>query len=88
MHISEQTIHKLEKLSNIKVDNVEQTIQDLEGVIGFMDNISKFDIDVEVIEEENKDIFREDTPNNNDIFEKMNGSNISDNYFVVPKIIE
>ena len=87
-HINEETIHKLEKLSNIKVDDVNKTISDLEGILSFMDNLSNFKEEVKVEKEDNKDIFREDEVKKDNVFSKLDKEKIEDNLFIVPKIIE
>lgn len=87
-HINEETIIKLGKLSNIKVDDIEKTIKDLEGVISFMDNINGFNEKVSKIEEDNSDIWREDIPIKNDVFKELDNSKKSEDYFLVPKILD
>jgi aspartyl-tRNA(Asn)/glutamyl-tRNA(Gln) amidotransferase subunit C len=96
MQVDDALLSKLEKLSFLKVndDKRQEMISQLSEIVSFVDNLSDLDttdVDDNFAMTDNATPLRADTPNSSiDISEAIlkNAPNSSDNFFIVPKIIE
>jgi aspartyl-tRNA(Asn)/glutamyl-tRNA(Gln) amidotransferase subunit C len=96
MQVDEQLLTKLEKLSFLKIsdDKREEIIDQLSEIVSFVDNLSELNtdgVDDNFAMNDKSTFLREDIPScDTDINQSIinNAPNSSDEFFIVPKIIE
>lgn len=96
MQVDDTLLTKLEKLSNLKVDESkrDEIKEQLSEIVSFVDNLSELDtegVDDKFAMDDRATFTREDKPScdthiNDEILK--NSPNSADHFFVVPKIIE
>jgi aspartyl-tRNA(Asn)/glutamyl-tRNA(Gln) amidotransferase subunit C len=96
MKIDDTLLSKLEKLSSLQIEDSkrEETIQEIEKIVNFVDNLSELDLsdkDASFSTIQGGTPFREDIPASNPQIIKdilANAPKKEGNFFIVPKIIE
>ena len=94
--IDDTLLQKLEKLSSLKIEDTkrEESIQEISKIVDFVENLSELDLkdkDASFSTIEGGTPFREDVPSNDSEIIKTileHAPKSSDNFFIVPKIIE
>ncbi len=95
MQIDSRLLHRLETLSQIKIDDAktDEVIEELNRFLEFVENLNELDtsLDATFTTLEGGSPFRKDEPiSNEEIGKKIlqNAPKSTDNFFIVPKIIE
>ncbi len=96
MHIDNTVLSKLEKLSHLRIDESkkEEVIEQLSKILSYVDNLNELDtnsLDASFSTLDGGTPLREDTPREaNDIARDtlINAPQGSDDFFIVPAIIE
>lgn len=93
MHFDEKLLHKLEKLSLLKIneDKKDQILSQLSEIVGFIENLNELDLSSQ--KSENADTgtpFRQDELNSCEVITEVfkHAPLAQDGFFIVPKIIE
>ena len=96
MHIDEEILHKLEKLSHLKIDDSkkQEVIEQLSEILEYVESLKELDtnhLDSFFSTLPGETPMREDIPSNNPNIAKEileNAPQSEDDFFIVPAIIE
>lgn len=92
MNIDDKLLTKLENLSSIKIDeNKKDEIKgQISEILDFVQNLNSLDLKNNTTTSNAKTPLREDIVKNSDVAESVlkNAPESTDNFFIVPKIVE